>query len=89
MLPYTDEIDEIVETYISRKLMPSGKLGDAAHLESVLFFECDFLLTWNCTHIANANKVAHIRRVNAMPGLSVPDIVTPYELLGRDAYDEE
>ncbi len=33
------------------------------------FFKCDFLLTWNCAHLANANKFKHIQRVNTMLGL--------------------
>jgi hypothetical protein len=39
-------------------------------------------VTWNCLHLANANKFGHIRRVNAMLGLFVPALVTPLELLG-------
>ena len=43
-----------------------------------------FLVTWNCQHLANANKFGHIRRVNTMLGLFVPMLVTPLELLGED-----
>ena len=46
--------------------------------------QSDFLLTWNCQHLANANKFGHIRRVNTLLGLFVPDLVTPLELLGED-----
>jgi len=42
------------------------------------------LVTWNCDHLANANKFDHIRRVNTILGLFVPTIVTPLELLGDD-----
>ena len=42
----------------------------------------DFLVTWNCRHLANANRFGHIRRVNTMLGLFVPALVTPLELLG-------
>jgi hypothetical protein len=42
------------------------------------------LLTWNCRHLANANKTGHIRRVNALPGLRMPMLVTPLELLEKD-----
>jgi hypothetical protein len=33
-------------------------------------------------HLANANKFGHIRRINMMLGLFVPQLVTPLELLG-------
>ena len=42
------------------------------------------LVTWNCKHIANANKLSHIRRVNALLGLETPALVTPLELLEKD-----
>ena len=35
-----------------------------------------------CRRLANANKFGHIRRINAILGLSVPALVTPLELLG-------
>lgn len=77
-------IAEIVETYIARHVMPSNPLGDALHLALASFHRCDFLVTWNCKHLANANKFGHIRTVNALLGLYVPSLVTPLELLGGD-----
>jgi hypothetical protein len=47
-------------------------------------YQCDYLLTWNCAHLANANKFGHIRRVNALLGLPVPQLVTPLEMIGED-----
>lgn len=44
---------------------------------------CDFLVTWNCQHLANANKFEHLRRVNGLLGLYVPVLATPLELLGE------
>ena len=82
LLPGPDEIFAIVETYISEKLMPSDPRGDALHLAFASYYKCDFLLTWNCKHLANANKFGHIRKINGMLGLYVPMLVTPLELLG-------
>jgi len=73
---------EIVEAYIQYKVMPNDPTGDALHLALASYHKCDFLLTWNCNHLANANKFGHIRRVNVMLGLFVPALVTPLELLG-------
>ena len=75
-------IAEIVQAYIHHKVMPADPAGDALHLALASYHKCDFLVTWNCEHIANANKLGHIRRVNTMLGLFVPSIVTPLELLG-------
>jgi predicted nucleic acid-binding protein len=81
LLSINTEIHDIVETYIRRKLMPADILGDALHLATASFHGCDFLLTWNCKHLANANKFSHIRRLNTLLGLYVPALTTPVELL--------
>ena len=67
---------------------PSDPTGDALQLAAASFHRCDFLVTWNCRHIANANKFAHIRRVNGILGLGNPALVTPLELLQEDTLDE-
>jgi hypothetical protein len=80
------EIQEIVQAYIHHTVMPADPSGDALHLALASYHKCDFLLTWNCRHLANANKFGHIRRVNVMLGLYVPLLVTPLELIGgKDA----
>lgn len=82
VLPLEPAILEIVQAYIRHKLMPADPSGDAWHLALASHHKCDFLVTWNCQHLANANKFRHIRRVNTMLGLFVPMLVTPLELLG-------
>lgn len=81
LLDYPPDIDEIVAVYFANKLMPREALGDASHLALASFHKCDMLITWNCKHLANANKFGHIRRVNALLGLPTPAIVTPLQLL--------
>ncbi len=80
LLPIESSIVDIVETYIKRKVMPADPVGDALHLALASHHKCDFLLTWNCNHIANANKFDHIRRINTLLGLYIPSLVTPLEL---------
>ncbi len=80
LLPIEPSIVDIVETYIKRKVMPADPVSDALHLAMALHHKCDFLLTWNCNHIANANKFDHIRRINTLLGLYIPSLVTPLEL---------
>lgn len=82
ILEIDDPVTEIVAAYVQHKLMPQDPLGDALHLALASYYKCDFLLTWNCKHLANANKFDHIRRVNMLLGLYVPKLVTPLELLG-------
>ena len=77
-----EDVVEIAKVYITNKIMPKDPTGDAIHLALATHYKCDFLLTWNCNHLANANKFGHIERVNAMLGLATPRLVTPLELLG-------
>lgn len=81
LLPVEPAVAEVVQAYIRHRLMPAAP-GDALHLALASYHKCDFLVTWNCRHLANANKFGHIRRVNALLGLFVPALVTPLELLG-------
>jgi hypothetical protein len=86
-LEITGEIVLIAEVYVKNKLMPLNAAGDALHLAIASYYQCHFLLTWNCKHLANANKAGHIRRINSMLGLYVPMLITPLELLGvQDGY---
>jgi hypothetical protein len=85
LLAIEPPIIEIVETYIARHVMPADPAGDALHLALASFHQCDFLVTWNCKHLANANKFGHIRRVNTLLGLYVPTLVTPLELLQENS----
>jgi predicted nucleic acid-binding protein len=79
------EADESVfataAVYISRKVMPADPGGDALHLALASHHKCDLLVTWNYRHLANTNKLMHIRRLNGELGLFVPRIATPLDLL--------
>ncbi len=82
LVPITTAIADIVRAYVGHRVMPADPAGDALHLALASFHKCDFLVTWNCLHLANAHKFGHIRRVNTLLGLYVPALVTPLELLG-------
>lgn len=82
LLAVEPEIGEIVAAYIRHRLMPQDPYGDALHLALASHHKCDFLLTWNCRNLANANKFSHIRRINSMIGLYTPTLATPLEMLG-------
>ena len=76
-------VDETVEVYLRHKLMPSRPSADAEHLALASHRDCDFIVTWNCRHLANPNKARHVAGINRMLGLPVPTIATPWNLLRR------
>jgi predicted nucleic acid-binding protein len=89
LLSVVPAVADIVEAYVRHRLMPTDPAGDALHLAIASYHKCDFLVTWNCRHLANANKFGHLRRVNAILGLFVPALVTPLELLGESDEDTD
>ena len=64
--------------------MPKIFQGDAIHLAYASFYKIDFLLTWNCNHLANANKRQHIKIINKQLDLWTPEIITPLELFREE-----
>ena len=81
LLEINDDIRDIVEVYLENYLMPREELGDALHLAVASFHKMDYLLTWNCNHLANANKRKHVRRINEKLRIDTPEILTPLELM--------
>ena len=89
LLSLNEDVTDIVTAYLARKIMPRDPGGDALHLAVAFFHRCDFLVTWNCQHLANANKFGHIRRVNDILGIGNPSLVTPLELLGESFSNDQ
>jgi predicted nucleic acid-binding protein len=83
ILPFDEILEDIVQAYVKNHLMPQEIGGDALHLAYASYYKIDFLLTWNCNHLANANKREHIRVINSRMGLFVPEITTPLELVNE------
>ena len=82
-----DSVIETVQACIANHVMPNDPGSHAFHLAIASFHRCEFLVTWNCKHIANANKFGPIRRINGILGLGNPALVTPLELLNEDITD--
>jgi len=83
LLALNKTIEDVALVYGKEFVMPSRNKGDAYHLAMASYYKIDFLLTWNCEHLANANKSMHIAAVNMRLGLFVPAIVTPLQLISE------
>ena len=78
------EILEFAEDFISGGPIPRNAAGDAAHIAFAAVYGCEYLLTWNCRHIANAELYRSIRRVVERHGYDTPILCTPEELMGGE-----
>ncbi|MDI6795188.1 MAG: DNA-binding protein, partial [bacterium] len=68
--------------------LPSKATDDAVHIALAAVHGIDYLLTWNCRHIDNAQTKPLVRTVIVSEGYKCPEICTPQELFGGDS-DEE
>lgn len=87
LLEISNEVREIVRIYVQRLVMPNNPTGDALHLALASHYRVDVLLTWNCQHLANPNKMEHIRLVNYELGLPMPVLTTPLNYVGGGESD--
>ena len=87
LLTPDEKIIEIADIYLANYMMPQVLKGDSIHLAYASYYKMDFLLTWNCNHLANANKKQHIRLINTRLNLSIPEITTPLELVTEEKND--
>jgi hypothetical protein len=55
---------------------------DSLHVAVAVVNDIEFLLTWNCTHLANAGFIPKIREQSEARGLFLSDDLPPETLIG-------
>jgi|SRR5215218_7815851 len=83
LLDLTPEVADLAAALIMRLPLPQRAGADAAHIAVAARHGVNFLLTWNCAHIANAELRPRIERICREAGYSVPVLCTPDELMGE------
>jgi predicted nucleic acid-binding protein len=73
--------EELAAALLREGAVPAVARIDAAHIAIAAVHGMDFLVTWNCRHIANAEMEPRIRQVCARHGWPCPVICTPEQLL--------
>lgn len=82
VLAVTEDMIRFAEALISERIIPAKATEDALHIAIATLHRVDFLLTWNCRHIANPVIQEKIAEFLEQQGLFLPIICTPEELLG-------
>jgi hypothetical protein len=80
-LPITDTATALAETLITHSALPSKARVDALHIAIAAVNGMNYLLTWNCRHLANATLRTKIEQVCRQQGFEPPIICTPKELI--------
>ena len=81
-LEITEEAESLAEAIMAAGMLPPHAVRDAAHVAVASVHAIDFLLTWNCKHLANAQIARRIALVCEKLGQRMPIICTPEELMG-------
>lgn len=81
LLDVSDAAIALAERLMVDKAVPEQAEEDALHIAVAAVHGMDYLLTWNCKHIANATMRAKIEAVCLDAGYEAPVICTPEELL--------
>jgi len=82
LLDLTEEVGDLAAALATSLSLPPKSITDAAHIAIAAVHGMHFLLTWNCTHIANAEMSVAIENACRERGFSCPVICTPEELMG-------
>jgi predicted nucleic acid-binding protein len=85
LLEVTEEAVFLAERLLSGGGVPPKARLDALHVAMAAAHGMDYLLTWNCKHIANASLRGQIEEACRASGMEPPIICTPLELVREES----
>ncbi len=83
LLELNSEVQELADKLLSQQVIPTKAREDAFHISMAITYGVDYLLTWNCKHIANAEIQKSIANISAQAGYEMPIFCTPETLMGE------
>lgn len=81
LLEVTPEVKSLALALMENHALPEKAEADAYHVAIAAVNGIEYLLTWNCTHIANAHTRPKIEATCRSLGYEPPVICTPSELM--------
>lgn len=82
VLEITEDTESLTQAIMAAGILPPHAVRDAAHVAVAAVHAIDYLLTWNCKHLANAQIARRIALVGEKLGYRMSIICTPEELMG-------
>lgn len=74
------DIEALTNKYMEFFNLSDKLFRDMYHVAFAVYYEMDYLLTWNFTHLANAHIEKQLERFNLKLGFEMPKICTPEQL---------
>jgi len=87
VMDLSEDVFSLAAVLVQTLALPARAATDAAHIAVAAVNEMHFLVTWNCTHIANAEMATKIHDVCRRHGFTAPVICPPEELMGDWSHD--
>lgn len=84
VLAQTPEAEGLAAALLREVPLPARAASDALHIAVAAVNGAAYLVTWNCSHIANATLRPRIEAVCRQAGYEPPVICTPRELSGGE-----
>lgn len=82
LLELNQSVQTLAKEFLIRSSLPSKAKVDAIHIAAATVHGMDYLLTWNCKHIANAQIQGKLAKISLDFGYVLPILCTPNELMG-------
>ncbi|CCI04807.1 MAG: type II toxin-antitoxin system VapC family toxin [Microcystis sp. LE19-84.1B] len=82
LLALNDAAQDLAKQFLTRSNLPPKAKVDAIHIAAATVHGMDYLLTWNCKHIANAQIQGKLAEITLGCGYVLPILCTPNELMG-------
>ncbi|GAA6620071.1 type II toxin-antitoxin system VapC family toxin [Scytonema sp. NUACC26] len=80
-LDLTEEAVELAQEFLRQSNLPPKASNDALHMALATVYDLDYLLTWNCKHMANAKIQRKLSQISSELGYELPFVCTPYEFI--------
>jgi hypothetical protein len=77
----------MMRALLATRALPPKAQADAAHLAIAAAAAVDYLLTWNCHHLANAQILRRLEPEARRLGWKLPKVCTPVELMDTSSYE--
>jgi len=81
VLAFSEDVESLIRAYDRRLGLTGSARADLPHFAYAVAYRMDYLVTWNCAHIANGQIIRRLVAVNNEIGRLTPVIVTPEELV--------
>ncbi|MDZ7966338.1 MAG: type II toxin-antitoxin system VapC family toxin [Nostoc sp. DedSLP03] len=82
LLALSQAVQSLAIQFLTQSNLPPKAKVDAIHIAAATVHGIDYLLTWNCKHIANAQIQGKLAEISLDFGYVLPILCTPNELMG-------